>query len=1146
MILKKATSLWKYTVILLIICIGCIPILISLIHANSVNSLSLNYIPKPTELISTTSKQNAALLRGIKLDPNNPFKIEFIFDKGSSPLNKKEQKKTLDRLLSYFCAALTLPSENLWVNLSPYEADRIMNDNVAVTELGRDLLGLDYILKQLSSSLTHPDTPSGKSYWNMKNQNAKFDSFNKIWIIPESADLYVDKNKAIIGETKLKVVSEKDYLAQKLNNTKKINSKNLAIDSIVPSISKEINTGRHFSRLRQIHHALILASWFKAKVNGSFYQKHYINKEKIGNITLSDSQIKTKIYSMYVDSFQKGVYKLSKKVSDSSKKRRSYFSGGIELDTAASSINVKHEFSDILSKLQQSGRDFESIIVKAKPISSALSSDLEFDRRISKDAKELYDFIMNYFDESDAEGKDTLEKWSKKIEEFQFLNKDFMREDFLVQAQKKKFDLDAELDDKRKDLMQLKLTKLRSVAMKKRLETKNRLINENKISVNITGFVSHDVSVFEQMRTSPFMEIFKEVNKLGGWKLLHELAHENMLSKTLRRVLHYARRQFVIAVLREAYLRVTNGETVPENKDFLGDSGSDNWVFSDLDISVKGPFGNIVLMKYYQIIEELFDEKVFTADLFDSNMYSGFIGLNKMIVNENDIKDYTKILHRHEEQAAFISLIMSGEKNAAKDKYNETIGTLKDLLLSNNNIDLSNYYIELMDNAYRKFASPDSALKRSLYDKNFRKDQHIEKLNEMINYCYKHNITRSEEGFFLFLNEDIFEGYIKRVIELKQMEVDAYHTPSAINATVNNKQIAKNKKSHPEFNDFVRLNYSHGLLFSSIEQLGKIIKHSNPPEELKETPVKTFLHINKYLDRIIQDSMQLINYSELKEFFATIFYIRRNIRSANDFETKFTDENKIALSRLADKAEISIKKSIKGNNANSANKEYSVLYKEIASIQKELNSLISKNGDKFINQLDGINNFISKVCVLLNNQNSFLLKGIVDRLKLNSGSDLVRVVNTLSNSHKNNSKRMFEHLRILRSIKFTMQSKELVYERRTSDVTNFIMRVLNKQMRYSANILTFKIMETLFDKDKLNESFNIENHFSTNAVSSSITRKNSNYGGIDFSHANNKELLYTSISPINFNYSFSEQQAPEVNDFIFEIAYSNKVAIAEF
>jgi hypothetical protein len=51
------------------------------------------------------------------------------------------------------------------VNLSPYESDRIIPEGFGFTEMGRDLLAQDYMLKQLVASLIYPEQDLGQEFW---------------------------------------------------------------------------------------------------------------------------------------------------------------------------------------------------------------------------------------------------------------------------------------------------------------------------------------------------------------------------------------------------------------------------------------------------------------------------------------------------------------------------------------------------------------------------------------------------------------------------------------------------------------------------------------------------------------------------------------------------------------------------------------------------------------------------------------------------------------------------------------------------------------------------------------------------------------------------------------------------------------------
>ena len=87
------------------------------------------------------------------------------------------------KLIKYFLAALTTPENEMWVNLSPYEKDRIIPDAFGITEMGRDLLAQDYILKQITSSLMYPEDELGSRFWD-KVYAAAYEKFGSVDIPP--------------------------------------------------------------------------------------------------------------------------------------------------------------------------------------------------------------------------------------------------------------------------------------------------------------------------------------------------------------------------------------------------------------------------------------------------------------------------------------------------------------------------------------------------------------------------------------------------------------------------------------------------------------------------------------------------------------------------------------------------------------------------------------------------------------------------------------------------------------------------------------------------------------------------------------------------------------------------------------------------
>ena len=347
--LFKPTKFFKFTAILLALALF-VPSQLVFCAVSSYEDL-----PIPGTLLNRSGEYFAPALRGVRLDPHDPLKISFIVDSGTGKAINREEAGVLVR---YFLAGLTLPQDELWVNLSPYEHDRILTDHLALTDLGKDMLKDDYLLKQFTASVSDPQSPFGKDYWQNIHRalakktgrsDAQVDSFCKVWIMPAQAEIYESGQSALITTSRLKVMVEEDYLAMQKNgagannhspaNQDAINRAstpeiiNVFRQQVVPAIENEVNNGKNFARLRQIYSALILAVWFKDKFKQSFY-KNYIDAAKVKGIDLKSPEAKEKIYAQYTDAFKKGVYDLVQREKEPGSMRvlrRHYFSGGVDL-----------------------------------------------------------------------------------------------------------------------------------------------------------------------------------------------------------------------------------------------------------------------------------------------------------------------------------------------------------------------------------------------------------------------------------------------------------------------------------------------------------------------------------------------------------------------------------------------------------------------------------------------------------------------------------------------------------------------------------------------------------------------------------------------------------------------------------------------
>jgi len=307
-------------------------------------------LPTPGTMIALSPSYTPAIMAGMTLYPHDPLKFDFMIDVGDDHLQGEELKKESQKLISYFMAALTVPEDKMWVNLSPYEKDRIIADGLGQTVLGQDMLAQDYILKQLTASMMYPDGETGKEFWQKVYQTSKekfgttdipTDTFNKIWIIPERAVVYIKDANVFVADSHLKVMLEEDYLALQhhdsgLDSTSdhvKITEETNKVlrEIVIPQIEKEVNEGKNFANLRQIYHALILATWYKTNLKESLLGQVYVNQNKTQGVETEDKDIKLKIYNQYLEAFKKGSYDYIKEDYDPESQQviaRKYFSGG--------------------------------------------------------------------------------------------------------------------------------------------------------------------------------------------------------------------------------------------------------------------------------------------------------------------------------------------------------------------------------------------------------------------------------------------------------------------------------------------------------------------------------------------------------------------------------------------------------------------------------------------------------------------------------------------------------------------------------------------------------------------------------------------------------------------------------------------------
>ena len=328
---------------------------IAMIPAESGYAQVIAPMPPPGEMTAVSGAFSPACMVGMRMDLKNPFNFYFVMNKGEQFLETDIKKNEYNKLIKYFLASLTTPNNDMWVNLSPYESTRIIPDNFAGTEMGRDLLAQDYLLKQFASSLMYPEDDTGRLFWQKVYDKAQeefgttdipVDTFNKVWIVPDRAEIYQKDDTVFLVDSHLKVMMEQDFMAIEENKemfgkviedqsgeadaARKIAS-DVVREVIIPIIEKEVNEGANFAQVRQIYNSMILAAWFKKTLKESLLGQVYADKSKVAGVEVNDPQAREKIYQQYLEAYKVGVFNYIKEDMDPLTQEmlpRKYFSGG--------------------------------------------------------------------------------------------------------------------------------------------------------------------------------------------------------------------------------------------------------------------------------------------------------------------------------------------------------------------------------------------------------------------------------------------------------------------------------------------------------------------------------------------------------------------------------------------------------------------------------------------------------------------------------------------------------------------------------------------------------------------------------------------------------------------------------------------------
>ncbi len=343
-------SLLAIFFVFVIVCYGRLSL-----RANGSYQKTISNIAEKIKLI----KYSPPTLKSLIVHPESTDNyFDFILDTQEEPVENEEKLEPMAKeLIDYFFLGITLPSEDLWVNLNSVRQNAITSPRLALTDIGKVLLEADLRLKKDCCRFTDPRTRTGKEYWSKLQARLNEEGLstsqlpigNRFWIIPAEASVEEDKDNhtVTIVKSRLKVCLQQEYLELQNNQVSLLSEQTqdprarLAQDiadftmkeTVLPSIQEEVNQGKAYARLRQVYNSLILAEYYKQKYHsGQGLYSRLINRGYIEGLESNEPWASEDFYNAYVKSCQEGEYRLSQQEYDpylASMVQKYYFYGGI-------------------------------------------------------------------------------------------------------------------------------------------------------------------------------------------------------------------------------------------------------------------------------------------------------------------------------------------------------------------------------------------------------------------------------------------------------------------------------------------------------------------------------------------------------------------------------------------------------------------------------------------------------------------------------------------------------------------------------------------------------------------------------------------------------------------------------------------------
>lgn len=262
-----------------------------------------------------------------------------------------------------FFVWLSLPESTFWVNLNPSEPDRITDDKLGTTDVGRILLQADFQMKKLVGQLIHPDTDLGEQFWGGLDSSSSSCIDMRQWIVPAPATVYEQDGGLYIVDTPLQVKMETDYLTQQ-GQTSSCITPDPHMDTtfrtaVLPKVEDAVNHAPEFAELRRVYLSRVAAEWYRERHSHDGALSSMINSDNVSAWPALQQWSPQQVFQQYVDSYQNKEFDITRQVTRGDTiYENTYTYGGVDFSTVvlnkAPQSLFQHDHADLPGVVRQS------------------------------------------------------------------------------------------------------------------------------------------------------------------------------------------------------------------------------------------------------------------------------------------------------------------------------------------------------------------------------------------------------------------------------------------------------------------------------------------------------------------------------------------------------------------------------------------------------------------------------------------------------------------------------------------------------------------------------------------------------------------------------------------------------------------------